>query len=168
MTTIFTSNGGKSNLSIRYAMTLFDDEPQPIPIDDELIECPHCRGAGSIRAAEANHRSTDPGTSKRAGQAHQEGTRFGRNSLQARVLATLGYRDLTAQEVALEIHGDDAAVSAIEGTRRRVSSLRRLNLIKPSGLERTNRGSATPSIVWTLTEAGWSALEKIRETGWSE
>lgn len=168
MTTVYTSNGGGASVTVRYALTLFDTEPESISIHDQIIECPHCHGSGSIRASEANHRSTDPVTSRLAGERHQEGTRFGRNSLQARVLATLGYRDLTAQEVALEIHGDDAAVSAIEGTRRRVSSLRRLNLIKPSGLERSNRGSATPSIVWTLTDAGWETLERIRETGWSE
>ena len=163
---ITTSNGG-GTVTIRSVATLFDLSDE-IAIEDPRITCPHCRGAGTIRASEANHRSTDPGTSKRAGQAHQEGSRFGRESLQARVLATIAGRDLTAQECALEIHGDDAPVSAVEGTRRRVSSLRRLNLIRPSGSERTNPGSATPSIVWTVSESGLEVLRKIRETGWSE
>jgi hypothetical protein len=148
-------------------LSLFDMIAEPQPARD-TIPCPHCRGCGRITATEPTHRSNDTATAKAAGQRQDTGTRFRRDSQQGRVLQALGFRDMTAQECALFVHGEQSALSAVEGTRRRVSSLRRLALIEPSGIERTNPGSQTPSVVWTLTDRGWDVLDVLEATGWSE
>ena len=73
---------------------------------------------------------------------------------------------MTAQEVAVAVVGADS-ISALEGTRRRVSSLKRIGLIRETGDERFNPGSGTPSAVYALTDLGRVALANLRETGWS-
>lgn len=143
--------------------TLFGSyEPQT-----EMICCPHCRGTGQISTSEATSRRSDPSTSKRAGSSHQDSSRFSASSRQGQVLTILEHTMLTAQECARAIHGSTAPISAIEGTRRRISSLYRLGLIAPSGEERTNPGSDTPSTVWMLSDTGHQTLTRLRDTGWS-
>ena len=132
----------------------------------QMMCCPHCRGTGQITASEHTARGSDPSTSKRAGDRHRESARFSVKSRQAQVLNYLYWNNSTAQECAQGIHGH-AEISVIEGTRRRISSLYRLGLIAPSGEERNNPGSDTPSIVWTLTEAGIAVRSKLKATGWS-
>lgn len=130
--------------------------------------CPHCQGTGRISALEPGARATDPDTSHRARAAHRDTSRFSLASRQGRVLSLLSAVDLTAQECAIRIHGNGAPISVIEGTRRAVSSLYRLALVAPSTEERINPGSATPSIVWTVTSAGKQTLSRLLETGWSK
>jgi hypothetical protein len=63
--------------------------------------------------------------------------------------------------------GEDAPLSALEGARRRVSSLKRIGLIKDSGLERHNPGSTSASVVWTITADGVETLRTLDLSGWS-
>lgn len=132
-----------------------------------MMCCPHCKGTGQITASEHTARGSDPSTSKRAGDRHRESARFSVKSRQAQVLNYLYWNNSTAQECAQGIHGH-AEISVIEGTRRRISSLYRLGLIAPSGEERNNPGSDTPSIVWTITDAGIAVRSKLKATGWSK
>ena len=143
--------------------SLFD-----VPTQSATTCCPHCRGTGRISIKEATARGTDPSTSQRAGARHQDSARFRATSRQAQVLACLNDHNFTAQECAIWIHGENAPVSAIEGTRRRISSLYRIALIEPSGDERNNNGSDTPSIVWQITDRGRAALNNLARTGWSQ
>lgn len=146
-------------------LDLFGD---PIPERREMMFCPHCAGHGVIPVTEATSRSTDPSTSKDAGDRQSgDPRRFRSSSRQALVLESLFILPQTAQEVAISVVGQTAPISALEGTRRRVSSLKRIGLIAESGLERTNPGSPTPSAVYELTPAGLEALVNLRESGWS-
>ena len=63
--------------------------------------------------------------------------------------------------------GEDAPLSALEGARRRVSSLKRIGLITDSGQERHNPGSTSASVVWTITADGLETLRTLDLTGWS-
>jgi len=146
-------------------LDLFGD---PVPERREMMLCPHCSGHGVIPVAEATSRTSDPSTSREAGDRQTgDPRRFRATSRQARVLESLFLEPQTAQEVAISVVGLNAPISALEGTRRRVSSLKRIGLIEESGLERTNPGSPTPSAVYELTTAGLTALATLRETGWS-
>lgn len=133
----------------------------------QMMCCPHCRGTGQIPTSENTSRSSDPSTSHRAGDRHRDSTRFSLQSRQGQVLNYLYWNNSTAQECAQGIH-KHAAISVIEGTRRRISSLYRLGLIAPSGEERNNPGSDTPSIVWTITDEGIRVRSKLKATGWSQ
>ena len=93
--------------------------------------------------------------------------RFRSSSRQALVLESLFHTAQTAQEVAISVVGLSAPISALEGTRRRVSSLKRIGLVEETGEERTNPGSPTPSAVYGLTSTGLVALNNLRVTGWS-
>jgi hypothetical protein len=131
------------------------------------IPCPHCAGHGVISVSEATSRTGDPGTSHLAGDKHGgDSRRFRKESRQALVLMYLELAPMTAQEVALKVVGA-SSVSALEGTRRRVSSLKRIGLVEDSGLERHNPGSGTPSAVYRITELGRTALDCLAVTGWS-
>lgn len=145
--------------------TLFGDTP---PAPPERIPCPHCHGHGTISALEPNVRATDPATSRDAGARNLvDASRFHRDSQQAAVLMALAEEPGTAQEVALRVLRPGAPLSAIEGPRRRVSSLRRLGLISDTGERRTNPGSTSPSIVWAPTVAGLETIDRLYLSGWS-
>jgi hypothetical protein len=144
--------------------TLFGSyEPQT-----QMMCCPHCRGTGQISSSEPTARRSDPSTSQQAGAQQNQSTRFSADSRQGKVLDMIKKRNLTAQECAITIQGEQAPVSAIEGTRRRISSLYRLGLIAPSGEERNNPGSDTPSTVWTITSKGREVHDLMMITGWSQ
>ncbi len=146
-------------------LDLFGD---PMPERREMMLCPHCSGHGMIPVTEATARTSDPSTSKDAGDRQTGDPRkFRSTSRQALVLESLFILPQTAQEVAISVVGQTAPISALEGTRRRVSSLKRVGLIAESGLERLNPGSPTPSAVYELTSVGIEALVRLRETGWS-
>lgn len=146
-------------------LDLFGD---PIPEPREVMLCPHCGGHGVIPVMEATSRSTDPQTSREAGDRQMgDPRRFRSSSRQALVLESLFHTAQTAQEVAISVVGLSAPISALEGTRRRVSSLKRIGLIEETGEERTNPGSPTPSAVYGLTSTGLVALNNLRVTGWS-
>jgi hypothetical protein len=145
-------------------LDLFGD---PIPERRDMMLCPHCSGHGVISVEEATSRGGDPRTSREAGDRQAgDSRRFRSNSRQALVLISLDDRPMTAQEVAVHVVGADS-ISALEGTRRRVSSLKRIGLIRETGEERFNPGSGTPSSVYSLTDLGRVALNNLRETGWS-
>ena len=145
-------------------LDLFGD---PIPETREMMLCPHCSGHGVISVEESTSRTGDPRTSRDAGDRQAgDSRRFRSNSRQALVLGALGDTQMTAQEVALAVVGADS-ISALEGTRRRVSSLKRIGLIRETGEERFNPGSGTPSSTYALTDLGRVALANLRETGWS-
>ena len=134
----------------------------------EMMLCPHCSGHGMIPVAEATARTSDPQTSHDAGDRQSGDPRkFRKTSRQALVLESLYRSAQTAQEVAISVVGQTAPISALEGTRRRVSSVKRIGLIEQTGEERLNPGSPTPSAVYGLTPAGFIALANLRETGWS-
>jgi hypothetical protein len=140
---------------------------EPIPERREMMLCPHCSGHGIIPIEEATSRTADPRTSRDAGDRQSgDSRRFRSNSRQALVLLSLSSRPMTAQEVAIAVVGPDS-ISALEGTRRRVSSLKRIGLIRETGEERFNPGSGTPSSVYALTDLGEQTLARLRETGWS-
>ncbi len=148
-------------------LDLFGD---PVPEPREMMLCPHCSGHGVISVEESTSRTGDPRTSRDAGDRQAgDSRRFRSNSRQALVLSALGDEEMTAQEVALRVTKVLGAnsISALEGTRRRVSSLKRIGLIRETGEERFNPGSGTPSAVYALTDLGRVALAKLRETGWS-
>ena len=139
-----------------------------IPEVREMMCCPHCSGRGKIPVNEATARSTDPRSSKEAGDRHSaDPRRFKRGSRQAHVLEAFSRESYTAQEVAIAVVGLRAPISALEGTRRRVSSLKRIGLISETGQERVNPGSATPSSVYGVTDLGREVLRRLLETGWS-
>lgn len=146
-------------------LDLFGD---PIPERRDMMLCPHCGGHGVIAVEEATSRGSDPRTAREAGDRQTgDPRRFRATSRQARVLESLLMSSQTAQEVAVSVVGLDAPISALEGTRRRVSSLKRIGLIEETGEERTNPGSPTPSAVYGLTSAGLVTIQRLRETGWS-
>jgi hypothetical protein len=146
-------------------LDLFGD---PVPEPRTMMLCPHCHGHGVIPVEEATSRSNDPATSQEAGDRQAgDPRRFRKGSRQSSVLAHLSLEPLTAQEVAIRVVGLNAPISALEGTRRRVSSLKRIGFIEDSGQERTNPGSPTPSAVYRITPTGQEALDRLRETGWS-
>jgi len=148
-------------------LDLFGD---PVPERPEMMLCPHCSGHGVIPIEEATSRTGDPRTSREAGDRQSgDSRRFRTTSRQALVLSALGDEEMTAQEVAVYVNrvlGADS-ISALEGTRRRVSSLKRIGLIRETGVERCNPGSGTFSSVYGLTDLGRVALSNLRETGWS-
>lgn len=145
-------------------LDLFGD---PIPETRAMMLCPHCSGHGVIPVHEATSRTDDPMTSREAGDRQSgDPRRFRKTSRQALVLESLFISPKTAQEVAIAVVGQNAPISALEGTRRRVSSLKRIGLITEVGL-RANPGSPTPSAVYELTETGLLALHNLQETGWS-
>jgi hypothetical protein len=138
-----------------------------VPERREMMLCPHCSGHGVIPVEEATSRTSDPRTSRDAGDRQSgDSRRFRSKSRQALVLFSLETKPMTAQEVAVHVVGADS-ISALEGTRRRVSSLKRIGLIRETGEERFNPGSGTPSSVYALTDLGQVALRNLRETGWS-
>lgn len=140
---------------------------EPIPEPREMMLCPHCSGHGVIPIEEATSRTGDPRTSREAGDRQGgDPRRFRSTSRQSLVLMSLETTPMTAQEVAVYVVGADS-ISALEGTRRRVSSLKRIGLIRETGEERFNPGSGTPSSVYALTDLGRVALNNLRETGWS-
>jgi hypothetical protein len=139
-----------------------------VPEVRPVMCCPHCSGRGVIPVDEATARTTDPRSSKEAGDRHSsDPRRFRQGSRQARVLEALAREPYTAQEVAIAVVGPEAPISALEGTRRRVSSLKRIGLIAETGQERVNKGSATPASVYGVTDLGREALRRLGETGWS-
>lgn len=139
-----------------------------VPEVRQVMCCPHCSGRGVIPVDEATARNTDPRSSKDAGDRHSsDPRRFKRGSRQARVLEAFSLQPYTAQEVAIAVVGATAPLSALEGTRRRVSSLKRIGLIAETGQERVNPGSATPSSVYEVTDLGRDVLRRLLETGWS-
>jgi hypothetical protein len=134
----------------------------------QVMCCPHCSGRGIIPVDEATARNADPRSSKQAGDRHSsDPRRFRQDSRQARVLEALAWQPFTAQEVAIAVVGLQAPISALEGTRRRVSSLKRIGLIAETGQERVNPGSATPAAVYGVTDLGRAVLLRLAETGWS-
>jgi hypothetical protein len=139
-----------------------------VPEVRQLMCCPNCSGRGVIPVDESTARNADPRSSKLAGDRHSsDPRRFRQGSRQARVLEALAREPYTAQEVAVAVVGPEAPISALEGTRRRVSSLKRIGLIAETGLERVNKGSATPAAVYGVTDLGRQVLVRLAETGWS-
>ena len=119
----------------------------------------------------ATARFGDQDTSTRAGRKHDSRDigRFSRKSRQAKLLSIIGEKSATAQEAARRLHGDHhVSISQIEGTRRRVSDLRRAGLIRDSGGRRANPGSQDEAVVWRITDRGYTALRLLRDTGWSK
>lgn len=146
-------------------LDLFGEAVSEVP---EIMCCPHCSGRGTIPVSEATARNTDPRSSREAGDRHSgDSRRFKRGSRQAYVLEALAQTPYTAQEVAIAVVGAQAPLSALEGTRRRVSSLKRIGLISETGQERVNPGSATPASVYAITSRGRDVLRLLLETGWS-
>jgi hypothetical protein len=139
-----------------------------VPEIRQFMCCPHCSGKGIISVNEATARTADPRSSKEAGDRHSsDPRRFKRGSRQALVLEAFAREPYTAQEVAIAVVGIGAPISALEGTRRRVSSLKRIGLIAETGQERVNPGSATPSSVYGVTDLGREVLDRLLSTGWS-
>jgi hypothetical protein len=137
-----------------------------VPEVRQVMCCPHCSGRGVIPVDEATARTADPRTSKEAGDRHSSDPRsFRRGSRQARVLEALSLQPYTAQEVAVAVVGAEAPLSALEGTRRRVSSLKRIGLIRETGVERCNPGSGTFCSVYEVTDLGRDVLRRLLETG---
>ena len=133
-----------------------------------FVSCPTCSGSGLIDTVSHNSRSTDPETSRKAGERHSgDVRRFSARSRQAHLLRALVSRPMTAQEAALEVLEPGAPISAIEACRRRVSDLKQAGFVLDSGERRRNEGSPDESVVWRATLSGVFALEWIDETGWS-
>lgn len=112
-------------------------------------------------------RPSDPETSHLAAKRDKDIGRFSDKSRQAKLLYAFSSSDLTAQQATTRVVGANAAISAFEGCRRRVSDLRAVRYITDSGGRRHNPGSEDEAIVWELTDAGRKALICLDETGWS-
>jgi hypothetical protein len=115
-------------------------------------------------------RPTDPETSHAASKREPDLRRFGEFSHKARLLRVLSREPvtpLTAQEMALAVVGHAAPLSKIEGCRRRVSDLVKVEFIVDSGKRAENAGAGTDSILWHITDEGRQAIERLNETGWS-
>ena len=156
-------------------MTLFDS---PRDLDDAL--CALIDDFGYDKVAErlrfycptvgvpsAPARSTDPETSHLAAEHEPDVGRFGIQSRQAKLLYLMSTGDFTDQQAAIRIVGASAAVSALEGCRRRMSDLRAVHYLYDTGKRHKNTGSDEESIVWGLTQAGREALVRLDDTGWS-
>jgi hypothetical protein len=130
--------------------------------------CPTCSGLGVISLISHNSRTTDPETSRNAGQRQsRDARRFSSTSRQARLLRALVSENMTAQEAALKVLEQGAPISAVDACRRRMSDLKRVGFVLDSGERRHNKGSLDESVVWKITPAGVSALRLIDQTGWS-
>lgn len=141
---------------------------EPIEEKAQMMCCPHCEGRGRIPVSEATARSEDGPTARLAGGRQTgDSRRFRATSRQAAILRSLAEEPQTAQEVAIAVLGLHAPISALEGARRRVSSLKRIGLIHETGEERVNPGSPTPSLVWAVTDRGRRAIDLLEATGWS-
>lgn len=133
-----------------------------------LIEGAHApieRGGAYMPA-----RVDDPDTCQRSARRiiRSEFTpRFSNRSAQARLLREFSQCAMTATEAALNVAGPGASLARIEGCRRRVSDLAAARYIIDSGARRCNPGSGDLSIVWRITTTGFSALTRLRDTGWS-
>jgi len=112
-------------------------------------------------------RPGDPETSHLAAKREQDVGRFSSDSRQAKLLYAFSASDLTDQQAAIRIVGLHAAISALEGCRRRCSDLRAVKYIYDTGKRRKNMGSLDDSIVWGLSDAGREALIRLDDTGWS-
>lgn len=130
----------------------------------ETMTCPHCCGTGQVLAHAPTSRASDPDTSKAAGRRHQTDVRILKKGTKryAVLEAMVGNPMMTAQEVALLLHGESDSLGDIEGTRRRVSDLARAGYVADSGRRRENPGSGTKAIVWQVTLMGAFAFEKAR------
>lgn len=117
-------------------------------------------------AASAPARLTDPETSHLAAKEEQDVGRFSERSRKGRLLELFATGDYTDQEAALHVLSENAGISQIEGTRRRVSELREVGYLREVG-RRCNPGSDDESIVSGLTRAGRQTLVRLRRTGWS-
>jgi hypothetical protein len=151
---------------------LWGDDPKTV-IPTERT-CPCCRGTGRVMSGEqipsAPARPTDPETSHAASKREPDLRRFGEFSHKARLLRVLSREPvtpLTAQEMALAVVGHAAPLSKIEGCRRRVSDLVKVEFIADSGKRAENAGAGTDSILWQITDEGRLAIERLNETGWS-
>ncbi len=149
---------------------LWGDDPEPsIPTERT---CPCCKGTGRVMSGEpipsAPARPTDPETSHAASKREPDLRRFGEFSHKARLLRAFDYYGVsTAQEAALLVVGVKAPLSKIEGCRRRVSDLVKVEFIADSGKRAENAGAGTDSILWHITDEGRQAIERLNETGWS-
>lgn len=144
----------------------------PEPITQTERSCPCCKGTGRVMSGEpipsAPARPGDPDTSHAASKKEPDLRRFSEFSHKARLLRVLARETpLTAQEMALAVVGSDAPLSKIEGCRRRVSDLVRVEFITDSGKRAENAGAGTDSILWQITNEGRFAIERLNETGWS-
>lgn len=157
-------------------MSLFD-EPVPEP-DATLCRLIDIHGyelvaerlrylAPTVEAPSAPARRGDPVTSHLAAEHEPDVGRFGYNSRQAKLLYLMSTGDFTDQQAAMRIVGATAAVSALEGCRRRMSDLRAVHFLYDTGKRHKNTGSDEDSIVWGITEAGRQALISLDDTGWS-
>jgi hypothetical protein len=133
--------------------------------------CPCCNGSGLLADApvpSAPARLTDPDTSHAASKTEPDLRRFKTNTHKANLLTAFDRAGLlTAQEAAINVVGSPAPISRLEGCRRRVSDLARVNYITDSGQRAENAGSGTDSILWTITLLGQNALSNLNTTGWS-
>ena len=123
--------------------------------------------APTIEAPSAPARASDPITSHLAAEHEPDVGRFGEHSRQAKLLYLFSTGDFTDQQAAMRIVGATAAVSALEGCRRRCSDLRAVHYLWDTGKRHRNAGSDEESIVWGITQAGREALIRLDETGWS-
>jgi len=157
--------------------TLFDDE-QPPSLEDVVRELIRQHGfelvVKTVRyltpitpQPAAPARWTDPDTSHGAARQHPDVSRFGDASRKAKMLRSFAVGPMTQQEAAVRVVGGMAAPSAFDGCRRRASDLAAAGYIVDTGGRRANRGSRSDSIIWQVTEAGWHALERLDDTGWS-
>lgn len=157
-------------------MTLFDDAPRDL--DDFLRALIDAFGydkvaerlryfAPTIETPSAPARASDPITSHLAAKTEPDVGRFGIQSRQAKLLYLFSSGDFTDQQAAVRIVGATAAVSALEGCRRRCSDLRAVHYLYDTGKRHRNAGSDEESIVWGITDAGRTALRCLDDTGWS-
>lgn len=156
-------------------MTLFD---APRDLDDVLRAlivdfgyekiCERLRYlTPTIEAPSAPARASDPITSHLAAKTEPDVGRFGEQSRQAKLLYLFSSGDFTDQQAAVRIVGATAAISALEGCRRRCSDLRAVHYLFDTGKRHRNSGSDEESIVWGITDAGREALIRLDTTGWS-
>lgn len=156
--------------------SLFDGVPEPLY--SALVVLVQDHGYDAVVAAvrflaptqavgSAPARWSDPETSQRAAKREQDVGRFSTRSRQAKLLYVVSARDSTDQEATARVVGTGAAISAFEGTRRRMSDLRAARFVYDTGKRRHNPGSDDDAIVWGLSDAGREALIRLDETGWS-
>jgi hypothetical protein len=112
-------------------------------------------------------RPTDPETSHMAAKKEQDVGRFTERSKKAKLLYLYSTGNFTQQQAAVRIVGAHAAISAIEGTRRRVGDLVACRFVYDAGKRAKNQGSDDDAIVWGISEAGREALILLDDTGWS-
>lgn len=133
------------------------------------VHCVRCRRRMDGPVPSAPARTSDPDTAHQAADhvSSLDVRRFSSRSREGKLLAAIADQPDTAIAATVRVFGEYVTPVHFDAARRRISDLVAAGYVEDSGKRTFNEGSNTPSIIWTVTDEGLAALQRLENTGWS-